>query len=150
LMPSTAFGVAKKLKVPLSAVRDIHRPEINIKLGIDYLAYTISRFVGNAMLAVASYNAGPNGVAGFVKKYTLADPDMFVEQIPYLETRDYVRKVFSSYWNYKAIYCKGIPEETKETPVACAPPLENSLICSSLLNGKPAVSQVLVEHLSPS
>ncbi len=104
LLPPTAYGVAKRLSVPLSGVRDIHKPEVNLKLGIDYLAYTLSRFGGNAMLAVASYNAGPNGVAGFTKKYSMADPDMFVEQIPYTETRDYVRKVFSSYWNYKATY----------------------------------------------
>lgn len=104
LMPPTAYGVAKRLKVPVSGMRDIHKPEVNLKLGVDYLAYTLSRFGGNAMLAVASYNAGPNGVAGFTKRFSLADPDVFVEQIPYSETRDYVRKVFSSYWNYKSIY----------------------------------------------
>lgn len=104
LLPPTAYGVAKKLGVGIGGMRDMHRPEINLKLGIDYLSYTLSRFHGNAMLAVASYNGGPNAVARFTKKYSLVDPDSFVEQIPYTETRDYVRKVFGSYWNYEGIY----------------------------------------------
>lgn len=104
LLPPTAYGVAKKLGVTLSGMRDMHRPEINLKLGIDYLSYTLGRFKGNAMLAVASYNGGPNAVARFTKQYSMADPDSFVEQIPYTETRDYVRKVFGSYWNYEGTY----------------------------------------------
>ncbi|MBY0551557.1 MAG: transglycosylase SLT domain-containing protein [Candidatus Obscuribacterales bacterium] len=104
LLPPTAYGVAKKLGVGIGGMRDMHRPEINLKLGIDYLSYTLSRFHGNAMLAVASYNGGPNAVASFTKKYSLVDQDSFIEQIPYTETRDYVRKVFGSYWNYEGIY----------------------------------------------
>jgi soluble lytic murein transglycosylase len=56
------------------------------------------------MLAVASYNAGPNAVARWIDKYGLSDPDVFVEQIPYGETRGYVESVFENYWNYMLIY----------------------------------------------
>lgn len=104
LLPGTAMGVAKRLGVPIKSKDDIHKPENNLKFGIDYISYVMSRHKGNAMLAVASYNGGPNAVAGWTKKYSMEDPDIFVENIPFNETRDYVRKVFGSYWNYVNIY----------------------------------------------
>lgn len=106
LLPATAYGVAKRLNLNVNRTEDIYRPENNIKLGVDYLSYTLGRFKGNAMFAVASYNGGPNAVARWSKQYGLADPDLFVECIPYSETRDYVRKVFGSFWNYEAIYAR--------------------------------------------
>lgn len=107
LMPGTAYGVAKRLAVPLSGTSDILKPEINIKLGTNYLAYTLKRFDNNALLAVASYNGGPNAVQSWFQQHRLAgnaDFDWFVENIPFRETRDYVRKVFGSYWTYEELY----------------------------------------------
>lgn len=112
LLPGTAYGVAKRIGVPLSSQQDILTPEINIKLGTDYLSYAIRRFNGNCLLAVASYNGGPNAVHGWMKKFTAAggtDFDVFVENIPFRETRDYVRKVFGSYWAYEHIYAANQP-----------------------------------------
>lgn len=107
LLPGTAYGVAKRLNVPLSSKQDVFKPEINIKLGTNYLAYTLKRFNGNALLAVASYNGGPNAVQSWSTNPKLSgsgDFDTFVENIPFRETRDYVRKVFGSYWTYEEIY----------------------------------------------
>jgi soluble lytic murein transglycosylase len=107
LMPGTAYGVAKRLAVPLSGTQDVLKPEVNIRLGTNYLAYTLRRFDGNALLAVASYNGGPNAVQSWFQQHKLAgnsDFDIFVENIPFRETRDYVRKVFGSYWTYEQIY----------------------------------------------
>lgn len=103
LLPGTAYGVAKRLGIKLSGVQDVHDPKVNITLGTDYLGYVHRRFNGNSLFAVASYNGGPNAVARWAKTLP-ADTDVFVENIPYKETRDYVRKVFGSYWNYRAIY----------------------------------------------
>lgn len=127
LLPGTAYGVAKRIGVPLSSQQDILTPEINIKLGTDYLAYAIRRFDGNCMLAVASYNGGPGAVSGWMKKHTASgvnDFDVFVENIPYRETRDYVRKVFGSYWAYNAIYGteNSQPEPTVEQTAEESPP----------------------------
>ena len=104
LLPGTAMGVAKRLKVPIKSHDEIHKPQNNLKFGIDYLSYVLGRYNGNAMLAVASYNGGPNAVLAWTKRLSLEDPDAFVENVPYTETRDYIRKVFGSYWNYVAIY----------------------------------------------
>lgn len=106
LLVGTAYGSAKKVGITLSGESDITRPEVNVKLGTYYLSYAIQRFGGNAMLGVASYNGGPGAVSGWMRRHTSGDFDLFVENIPYRETRDYVRKVFGSYWNYQALYGK--------------------------------------------
>jgi soluble lytic murein transglycosylase-like protein len=107
LLPGTAFGVAKRIGLSISSKDEIFIPENNIKMGTAYLAYTLGRFDGQAMLAVASYNGGPNAVKHWVDQFHakgLSDWDIFVENIPFRETRDYVRKVFGSYWTYELIY----------------------------------------------
>lgn len=107
LLPGTAYGAAKNVGITLSGESDVYRPEVNVKLGTFYLGYAIKRFNGNAMLGVASYNGGPGAVTGFMRRHTASgsgDFDQFVENIPFRETRDYVRKVFGSYWTYQAMY----------------------------------------------
>jgi len=107
LLPGTAYGVAKRLGVPVADKQDFFKPAINIKLGTDYLSYVLGRYSGNALFAVASYNGGPNAVRSWLNRHEasgVGDLDYFVENIPVRETRDYVRKVFGSYWNYATIY----------------------------------------------
>lgn len=107
LLKGTAYGVAKNNGITLNSAQDIFTPDINIQLGTAYVAYVLKRAEGNAMLAVASYNGGPNAVAKWLKQHQAAgisDMDVYVENIPYDETRDYVRKVFSHYWNYEHLY----------------------------------------------
>lgn len=107
LLPGTANGVAKRIGLSLSSADQIYEPANNIALGTAYLASTLQRANGNAILAIAGYNGGPNAVRTWHSRFRqrgLADYDIFVEAIPYAETRDYVRKVFASFWNYEAIY----------------------------------------------
>lgn len=107
LLKGTAYGVAKHNGITLNSTPDIFKPEINIQLGTAYIAYVLKRAEGNAMYAVASYNGGPNAVAKWIKQHQAvgnSDLDAYVEDIPYDETRDYVRKVFAHYWNYEHLY----------------------------------------------
>lgn len=107
LLKGTAYGVAKNNGITLNATEDIFTPDVNIQLGTAYVAYVLKRADNNAMLAVASYNGGPNAVAKWLKQHQaqgISDMDAYVENIPYDETRDYVRKVFSHYWNYEQLY----------------------------------------------
>ncbi len=101
VIPPTAKSVAQQL-----GLRDysLTNPKDNIKIGTFYLDYTHKKYNNNSMLAVASYNAGPNAVARWVNRYGLADEDEFVEKIPYAETKGYVEKVFENYWNYLQVY----------------------------------------------
>lgn len=107
LLPGTAFGVAKRIGLPLSNKEEVFAPDTNIKLGTAYLSDVMGRFNGHAMMAVASYNGGPNAVRRWLNEHNTkgtGDLDLFVENIPYRETRDYVRKVFGSYWTYELMY----------------------------------------------
>ena len=109
LLKGTAYGVAKHNGIKLANSKQIYRPETNIKLGCAYLGYVQRGKGGNSMLAVASYNGGPNAVKRWVRQHKasgISDMDYFVENIPYRETRGYVRKVFENYWIYETIYLK--------------------------------------------
>jgi len=118
LLPGTAYGVAKRIGLSLGSQSDILRPENNLAMGKAYIAYVMKRANGQAMLAVASYNGGPNAVKEWDRHFResgLRDYDYFLEDIPFPETRDYVRKVFGSFWNYEDIYAPTQPLSKKGT-----------------------------------
>ncbi|MFN6066331.1 MAG: lytic transglycosylase domain-containing protein, partial [Pseudanabaena sp.] len=97
IMPDTGSWIASKKGV---SNYNLDNPADNISFGTWYLDYTHNRYKDNSMLAVASYNAGPGAVGRWVEERGVGDPDEFVNNIPYEETRDYVSKVLGTYWNY--------------------------------------------------
>ena len=111
VMPGTADWIAAQINDSEYAMNN---PEDNIQFGTWYLRYTHSEYDDNSMLAVASYNAGPGNVAKWVRKYGLSDPDLFVEDIPFKETKGYVESVFANYWNYQRLYNPALQEHLKE------------------------------------
>jgi hypothetical protein len=108
VMPGTAYGVAKRLHISVTNPDAFFDPALNLQLGIDYFSLCLSRFHDNPVLAVASYNGGAGAVKSWLNKQGADDLDAFVESIPFRETREYVRKVFRSYWTYYTIY-KNVP-----------------------------------------
>ena len=108
ILPSTAKWVAQQTDKSDYA---LSKPEDNINIGTWYLAHNHQRHDHNSLLAIASYNAGTGNVSQWVKKYSLKDPDVFVEQIPFPETKDYVEGVFSNYWNYLRLYNPEVREK---------------------------------------
>ncbi|MEK7841118.1 MAG: transglycosylase SLT domain-containing protein, partial [Deltaproteobacteria bacterium] len=107
IMPGTGEMIARKLSHPLFKEDKLFLPAINISFGAWYLKTMITRFKGNLPLAVAAYNAGPNAVDEWLKKWGRLDADEFVENIPYQETRKYVERVIGYYEAYKTIYSHG-------------------------------------------
>jgi soluble lytic murein transglycosylase len=109
LLPSTAAEVAQQNGQPFNK-GGLYSPDTNIGLGSAYLAGLFKRFVvyGPNLagpLAVGSYNAGAGAVSGWLAKRPVGqDIDDFIEQIPYEQTRDYVKKVFGSAWAYTQLY----------------------------------------------
>jgi soluble lytic murein transglycosylase len=101
VMPATGEWVAGKIGLQEYKLTD---PNDNINLGTWYLDHTHQEYNNNTLLAVASYNAGPGNVANWLKRYGFNDPDVFVEQIPFPETKGYVEAVLGNYWNYLRIY----------------------------------------------
>lgn len=76
----------------------------SIRAGAWYLSRLLMRFDGNLFLAVAAYNAGPHKVSEWLKKYGKSDGYVFIELIPYAETRDYVKKVLRFFSIYSYLY----------------------------------------------
>ena len=84
----------------------LFNPELNIRLGNLYYS-TIKGMLNNMdVSAIAAYNGGIGSVTRWKSTFLYNDTDEFVEQIPYDETKNYVEKVFRSYWNYTRIYQK--------------------------------------------
>ncbi len=101
IMPATGEWVANKIGLETYSLTN---PEDNINLGTWYVQHTHQLYNNNSLLAIASYNAGPGNVKKWINRYGFADPDLFVEQIPFPETKSYVKAVFGGYWNYLRIY----------------------------------------------
>ena len=78
-------------------------PPVNITLGAHYLAQLRARF-REPLLAVASYNAGPHRVQKWQAERPRADLDEFVDQIPFDETRAFVKRVATSWHHYRRLY----------------------------------------------
>ena len=104
LMPATASYIAYKSNINYSGAGSLYNPVKNIELGCAYLDYAKNQLYENDMLAVASYNGGPNAVRSWKSTLNYQNFDEFIENIPYPETRDYVKKVYRSYWVYLNAY----------------------------------------------
>ena len=105
LMPATATSIARNAGINITSKAQLFQPNLNLFLGISYLSSALQTFNNNGLPAIASYNAGIGAVKNFLgTKQINFDPDQFVEDFPFRETRDYMRKVFASYWHYKKIY----------------------------------------------
>ncbi len=103
VLPSTAKWIAPQIKVDFKTI-SLENPNDNIMLGTWYLDHTHEQYNNNSLLAIASYNAGPGNVSKWLQTITTQDPDEFVEEIPFNETKNYVRQVFGNYWNYLRLY----------------------------------------------
>ncbi len=108
LMPSTAHRIKKYLKIELKDNSEIHDEGKNIHIGTHYLSLLIRKFK-EIPLALAAYNAGEDATKRWLFESNHKDIDEFIEDIPYRETRRYVKKVLKSYWQYRAI--NGVPIE---------------------------------------
>lgn len=103
LMPSTAHDIGSKRGIEFNT-SSLVNPELNIKLGNLYYSTIREMLENKDVSAIAAYNGGIGAVSSWKTNLKYNDTDEFVEQIPYDETKNYVKKVFKSYWNYTRIY----------------------------------------------
>ncbi|MCJ8269872.1 MAG: lytic transglycosylase domain-containing protein, partial [Psychrosphaera sp.] len=96
MLPSTARFIAKK-KVKRSK---LFTANTNVQYGTDYLSYLLKAVDGNEVIAAAAYNAGITRVKRWLKTETPLSADIWIETIPYKETREYVKSVLA----YRQIY----------------------------------------------
>lgn len=100
IMPSTAHMMANVYY----SKDELKNPDLNIKLGTKYFSYLMEEFLNNEPLCVLSYNSGPNSVKKWLKNNPNLAFDILVENIPYKETKSYIKKVYGAYWNYLLTY----------------------------------------------
>lgn len=112
LMPYTANNLRKLANQPTVEASELLKPEVNISLGAQYLARLQSKFKGQLPLVAAAYNAGPHRVESWLMNFGHLETDEFVEHIPFLETRNYVKKVVRHHTLYRRLYGKdpGVPQ----------------------------------------
>ena len=108
LMPATASLVAKKYNIPYKSPDQLLEPKLNISLGAHYLEKLQGEYDDNRVLAAVAYNAGPHRVEAWRSKDGIGKSvDVWVENIPFNETRNYVQNVLV----FDAIYQKYLNQE---------------------------------------
>ena len=103
LMPATAKLVAKRARLPSNFATQLNNPKINIQLGSYHLAWLIDRFEGQRPLAIAAYNAGEHRVDRWIKDIDGMPMDVWIETIPFSETRNYVKNVLAFTYVYNQL-----------------------------------------------
>jgi soluble lytic murein transglycosylase len=106
IMPKTAARIGPKAGARRAEER-LEDPGTSIKLGTYYLGWLMERYGGSTARTLAGYNAGEEAVDRWLEEIPanlLDETDVFVEEISYLETRNYVKKVLKSYHVYLRLY----------------------------------------------
>jgi len=101
VMPATARWTAKKIGLPFTFDKITDR-DVNLKIGTGYLKLVLDDFDGSQLMAAAAYNAGPSRPRRW-REGALLEPAIWAENIPFNETRDYVKKVLSNATVYAAM-----------------------------------------------
>jgi soluble lytic murein transglycosylase len=117
LIPPTGTAIAEKLAEPKPNPADLFAPDLNIRYGSWYLGQLMKRFA-HPVLAAAAYNAGPKATAKWAKEKGSLPLDLFVEEIPFRETRGYVKQVVADLYLYRTFYGGGaaLPPLTLTVP----------------------------------
>ena len=106
LIPATGRRIAQALQEDDYTDARLPEPARNVRYGAWYLGQLVEKFEGNLVLAIASYNAGPRAVQRWVDARAGAETDVFVEDIPFRETRHYVKSVLANLAVYARLYAK--------------------------------------------
>lgn len=104
LMDTTAEELARKLDVPFTKKSSLYNPELNIRLGTKYFSDLLKEYNQNTLLALTAYNAGKGTLKRWMEQGTINEDGSNIENIPYKETNNYVRKIVRDYKIYQELY----------------------------------------------
>ena len=121
LIEPTAKSLARPMGLSATP-RALVQPSVNIALGCQFLGDLEARFNALPVLAIPAYNAGPTRVSRWLKERADMDFDVWVELIPYNETRNYTKRVLSSRAAYAILYGEGTLEDALRLPVRANKP----------------------------
>jgi soluble lytic murein transglycosylase len=111
VMPSTARWTARKLGIEGFSPAQLHDRDVNIAVGTGYLKMVLDDFGGSMPLAAAAYNAGPTRPRAW-RNGPVTEAAIWAENVPFAETRDYVKRVLANTTMYAAILT-GQPQSLK-------------------------------------
>ncbi|HGG57744.1 MAG TPA: tetratricopeptide repeat protein, partial [Nannocystis exedens] len=129
MMPATAKDVARRAGLGQFDPDRLYDPAFNLDLGMRYLGGLVGHYGGGdevVPLAIPSYNAGPGAVERWLKKRGDRDFDLFIESIPYDETRKYTQSVLGRWMVYRWVYSDGMPAAERVPYLPVKIPGENA------------------------
>ncbi|CAM3038021.1 soluble lytic murein transglycosylase [Legionella steigerwaltii] len=101
VMPYTARVVSKADKIPYSDQKQLFLSQKNINIGVAYLKQLAKRFDNHPILIAAAYNAGPKQVVYWLRKHPPKEIDVWIETLPWQETRNYLKNIMAFYVVYQ-------------------------------------------------
>ena len=110
LLPSVGRNLARGAGLGKVGPSSLFQPDINVKLGVKYLANQLAKYQGNIALAISCYNAAPQNLPAWLDRShpegageEVFDPDLFIEMIPLEETYFYNIQVLTNFWRYQEL-----------------------------------------------
>lgn len=117
LMPQTGRQTGRRLNISIPNNRAILKVDTNVRLGTSYLKTVLDVNQGHEVLATASYNAGPNRVRQWLPETRALDADVWVDSVPYNETRNYIKNVMA----FTAVYAHRLESTLRRLQVRMPP-----------------------------
>ena len=112
-IPATADEIATQLKLNGFTQDDLYNGDTAILFGAQYLANLFKQFPNQPQAVAGSYNGGADNLARWIARSRSNEADRYVPEIGFSQTKDYVYKVMSNYWNYQRLYDKQLQPITK-------------------------------------
>ncbi|MGH7533628.1 MAG: lytic transglycosylase domain-containing protein, partial [Gemmatimonadales bacterium] len=103
VMPSVGAAIARRSHFPMWDPVLLFQPDVNLEIGMAQLQNLLARFQ-DPVRVLAAYNAGGGKVLSWEQRSGVGDPEVFIERIPFPETRDYVRTVLRNREAYRRLY----------------------------------------------
>jgi soluble lytic murein transglycosylase len=108
ILPSTGRSYAPKVGVKPWRVSKLTSPDVNIRIGMAYFADLVKRYDG-VVGALVAYNAGGSRYRKWVQEYPGADRDEFIDNIPFFETQNYLKRILGAADDFRALYPRTSP-----------------------------------------
>ncbi len=121
IVPATGRRYAAKIGIPAFSTRKLTVPEINVRIGTAYFADLVRRF-GGAHFALAGYNAGEYRVARWMAERPDLARDEFIDDIPFPETQNYIKRILGTAEDYRRLYAGAAAKDPASVHGEAAPP----------------------------
>jgi soluble lytic murein transglycosylase len=119
--PSTGRRYAPSLNIRPFSTAKLKQPEVNVQIGMAAFSDSLAKY-GSVAPALAAYNAGPSRVTRWLSERHGFDQDEFIDDIPFPETQNYVKRVIGTAEDYRALYSDMSPAQRADAAVAAPLP----------------------------